>query len=221
MASPLKRVAEAFVGGVGRRTQPSRERIAVTGFFLGTESILDRMLSRSYFEMSNWAWAGYEADEGHHLSFRMGLARVPLPPSVVVDLGTGAGGTAAQMARMWPDARVTGIDSSRQMVRLARRRHGDVSNLTFSVGDGLHLALAEAAVELVTSLNYMPFPSEVRRILRPGGRALVASTFQAVGSKAVAAHWEGHGFVLEAQDDAAIGSFELYRRVDLATELGD
>jgi SAM-dependent methyltransferase len=118
------------------------------------------------------------------------------------------------MAQTWPDARVTGIDSSRRMVRLARRRHGDLPNLTFQAGDGLHLDLAEGFADLVTSLNYMPFPAEVRRILRPAGHVLVASTFQAVGSKAVAAQWEDHGFTLAAQENAAVGSFEIYRQGD-------
>ncbi len=215
MPSPLKRLAAGAIRGVvGQRTRASRERIAVTGFFLGSESPWDRALSRTYFGLSNWVWADFEGADSHHLAFRKGLAQIGPSPKCAVDLGTGAGGTAAIVAATWPDATVTGIDSSRNMIRQARKQHGGLPNLTFAVGDGLRLDLADGAVDLVTSLNYMPFPGEVRRILRPGGRVLVASTFQAVGSQAVAAQWGQHQFALEAQDDADVGSFEIYRRED-------
>lgn len=215
MLGPRRRLQAAAEALAARASQPSRERIAVTGFFLGAESPLDRGLARTYFALSSWGWAGYEADEGHAASFRAGVAQLPEPPRTVVDLGTGAGGTAALMARTWPQARVLGIDSSRQMVRRAGERHRELPNLSFATGDGLHLALDDGSMDLVTSLNYLPFPGEVRRILRPTGHVLVASTFQGIGSAAVAAHWMTHGFELVAQEAVDRGSFELYRRVPL------
>jgi SAM-dependent methyltransferase len=212
MPRAADRLTHALVEQIGRRTRPARERIALTGFFLGTEGPLDRFTSRTYFELSHARWAEYEVEDSHHLAFRDGLRRLSFEPASVVDLGTGAGGTAALMARTWPSATVFGIDSSRQMVRRARQQHAGVPNLRFEVGDGLRLQVAEESVELVTSLNYMPFPGEVRRVLRPGGSVLVASTFQGVGSAAIEANWKQHGFSLQAQDDAEVGSFEVYRR---------
>jgi SAM-dependent methyltransferase len=212
MSTRAGRLGSALVAGLDRRTRPSRERIAVTGFFLGTQSALDNLLSRAFFELSNRDWARAEEHESHHLAFRDGLSRITCEPSTVVDLGTGAGGSAAVMAKRWPAATVVGVDSSRQMVRRAREQHQGVVNLTFHLGDGLRLSLGDETVDLVASLNYMPFPGEVRRILRPGGLVLVASTFQSVGSAAIEANWSDHGFTLEAKQDAQRGSFELYRR---------
>ena len=208
---PVARPTDALVGRVDRATRSARERIAVTGFFLGTQSALDQVLSRTFFELSNRRWAADEQGDSHHAAFRDGLARLAAAPSDVVDLGTGAGGTAALMARTWPSATVLGIDSSRQMIRRARREHPDLPHLTFAWGDGLRLALCDASADLVTSLNYLPYPGQVRRVLRPGGHVLVASTFQSVGTAAIEANWKQHGFVLEAQQDASVGSFELYR----------
>lgn len=55
------------------------------------------------------------------------LDRVPLTaPSVVYDLGCGAGEQARMMAERWPDATVYGVDSSQEMLRTASARPGRV-----------------------------------------------------------------------------------------------
>ena len=67
------------------------------------------------------------------------LARVgATTPAEVVDLGSGTGELTATLARRWPDSRVTGIDSSAEMVAGAARagdprvqvRLGDVTTWT-------------------------------------------------------------------------------------------
>jgi trans-aconitate 2-methyltransferase len=52
------------------------------------------------------------------------LARVPAPaPASVVDLGCGAGNLAALFLARWPDAKLTGVDSSPEMLARARAAH--------------------------------------------------------------------------------------------------
>lgn len=200
-----------LAGVLGSLSQPARERIAVTGFLLGSEGPLDRLLARSYFEVASRSWAVYETDASYHTSFLEGLAALDVEPKRAVDLGTGAGGTAYLLAQRWPACEVVGIDSSRFMVRSARRQRS-APNLQFRVDDGLRLQLPDGSVDLVTSLNYMPFPGEMRRVLAPDGHVLVASTFQGLGSRAVEAHWETFGFALHQRAGADRGSFEIYRR---------
>jgi trans-aconitate 2-methyltransferase len=53
-------------------------------------------------------------------------------PSVVVDLGCGPGNLTRLLAERWPGARVTGVDSSEEMVRAAGRTGGPA---TFELGD--------------------------------------------------------------------------------------
>ncbi|MCW2815819.1 MAG: Trans-aconitate 2-methyltransferase [Nocardioides sp.] len=61
------------------------------------------------------------------------LARVGASaPSTVVDLGCGPGNLTALLAERWPDAEVTGLDSSPEMVAAARERADAV---TYEVAD--------------------------------------------------------------------------------------
>ena len=49
------------------------------------------------------------------------LARIPLAaPARVVDLGCGAGNVTRLLAERWPEARITGVDSSAEMLEKAR-----------------------------------------------------------------------------------------------------
>lgn len=60
------------------------------------------------------------------------VGRIDVPsPGTVVDLGCGDGSTTALLADRWPAARVTGIDSSPEMLAAAPRRPG----LEFLLGD--------------------------------------------------------------------------------------
>ena len=54
------------------------------------------------------------------------LARVALAsPATVVDLGCGPGNSTELLARRWPDAQVTGVDNSAEMLEKAGRDHPD------------------------------------------------------------------------------------------------
>jgi trans-aconitate 2-methyltransferase len=69
------------------------------------------------------------------LPFRHLVAAVDhLQPDIVVDLGCGPGGLTATLLERWPTARITGIDTSAEMIGHARRREVP-ERLTFEVGD--------------------------------------------------------------------------------------
>src|SRR5262245_34076462 len=42
-------------------------------------------------------------------------------PRTVIDLGCGPGNSSAVLAERWPDARITGLDSSAEMLERARK----------------------------------------------------------------------------------------------------
>ena len=55
------------------------------------------------------------------------LARIGTEaPATVVDLGCGAGNVTRLMTRRWPDARISGIDGSAEMLAKARAEDGDI-----------------------------------------------------------------------------------------------
>jgi trans-aconitate 2-methyltransferase len=63
------------------------------------------------------------------------LARVgAVAPSVVVDLGCGEGELTASLARRWPGARITGVDSSATMLAAAAA-HAVPGQVGFTAGD--------------------------------------------------------------------------------------
>ncbi|HWO49431.1 MAG TPA: class I SAM-dependent methyltransferase, partial [Solirubrobacterales bacterium] len=49
------------------------------------------------------------------------VASVPFPPGSALDLGIGTGETSRRLLEAHPDARITGLDSSPEMVFRARR----------------------------------------------------------------------------------------------------
>lgn len=63
------------------------------------------------------------------------LARVPLEsPASVVDLGCGPGNSTELLVRRWPEARITGVDSSAEMLAPARKALPEVAWVQADVG---------------------------------------------------------------------------------------
>lgn len=102
-----------------------------------------------------------------------------LPPDwVVADLGCGTGTITADLARSV--RRVIGVDNSQAMLDAARQRTGHLPNVDLRMGDLEQLPLENGhcdAALMVLVLAYLPdlagALAEMRRVLRPGGRAVV------------------------------------------------
>jgi SAM-dependent methyltransferase len=108
-----------------------------------------------------------------------GLLHVRPEPERALDIGTGLGDGALLIAREFPHARVRGIDLSEEMVRRAQGRIGldPEGRVAFKVADAANLPFQEDSFDLVAQLNMPPFFSEIARVLRPGGFALIASSW--------------------------------------------
>jgi ubiquinone/menaquinone biosynthesis C-methylase UbiE len=96
-------------------------------------------------------------------------------PGRVVDLGCGSGTFSALLAKKGFD--VTGLDISREMVAIGRKRYGQGGFVPrFTVGDVEHLPFAGEILDgvlLSGLLHHLPDPyrciQEVYRVLKPGG----------------------------------------------------
>jgi len=105
------------------------------------------------------------------------------PPRHIVDVGAGPGGLVVALAREFPADRLTAVDVDPAMAELARARigrEGLADRVQVAVGDVAALPLPSCSVDLVTSsfsVHHWPDPAagfaEVRRVLRPGGQAVV------------------------------------------------
>ena len=104
------------------------------------------------------------------------LERLPLTePERVLDLGCGPGETTRLLARRFPDARVTGVDSSPRAIAQARTSQ-QAPAPRFAVADVTASPLPEAPVDLIYArllLAHVRNPIETvcewTRQLRPGG----------------------------------------------------
>lgn len=108
------------------------------------------------------------------------LASLALLPEqwVVADLGCGTGATTAELARVV--ATVYGIDNSPEMLQAARQSTDGLNNVELRQGELEAVPIDDGACDgalLVLVLTYVPDPVKVvrqmRRILKPGGRAVV------------------------------------------------
>ncbi len=94
----------------------------------------------------------------------------------ILDVGSGTGVLAFQIAEHRSGARVTGIDPSKEYVAFGTGRNRFPGRVEFEAGDAQALRFADATFAASVSLlvfNFIPDPAkalrEVRRVTRPGG----------------------------------------------------
>jgi SAM-dependent methyltransferase len=101
----------------------------------------------------------------------------PAAPLVIADLGCGTGKWLAANAIVVPGARLVGLDRSRGMLQVARRRLPDIPLVQ---ADWAHLPLADGHADFLRSTFSYHFVAdklamlrEAHRALRPGGRLVI------------------------------------------------
>jgi len=162
-----------------------------------------------------------EITESFHRAVRP-LVRTRPRGTWVLDLACGTGVLAERLGRA--GVPVVGVDGSREMLAIARRRcraHGDRVRLrrgdlaTFSVREPCSLATASGDV-----MNHMLSKSALVRVLRrirrnllPGG----ALVFEAHDRFAYEQYWDGHDYFMEGEGGDLAMSCEWDGRRGLAT----
>ncbi len=106
----------------------------------------------------------------------------------VLDVGAGTGYFARMLAEtVGPHGAVVGVDAAPEMVAHARSQSRSAANVSFEVGNAAALSFPDSSFEVVVSsltmhhldpADQLPAVSEMRRVLKPGGRLLIAE-FQA------------------------------------------
>ncbi len=108
----------------------------------------------------------------------------PKPGEHILDVGTGPGLLAYDLARLVGDkGRVVGLDNAAAMVALARTRLADQKHAECVEGSATDLAFADGSFDAMVSTQVYEYVadmpralSELNRVLKPGGRALILDT---------------------------------------------
>jgi arsenite methyltransferase len=102
----------------------------------------------------------------------------------ILDVGSGPAFLTADIARIvGPGGRVCAVDASEPMLEVGRRRCASLPMAEFQHGDARKLPYPDASFDAVVAVQvYLFVPeldaalAELRRVLRPGGRAIVMDT---------------------------------------------
>ncbi|HEU4429647.1 MAG TPA: metalloregulator ArsR/SmtB family transcription factor [Myxococcota bacterium] len=132
--------------------------------------------SRSFFEQVGPEWDAIRKVWGDELLRARALHRLVRPRLRVLDLGTGTGALAQELAAAGCD--VIAVDHSPRMLAAAREKlaAAGASSVELRTGDAAELPLADAEVDAAFAhmvLQYLPSPpdaiAEMARVTKPGG----------------------------------------------------
>ena len=119
---------------------------------------------------------------------RTSLKRIELLPErcKILDLACGTGDFTIELAKHWPNAEITGVDLTPEMIDIARVKLSEARNVTYLTGDAQNLSMLESKQFslIVCAFGFRNFPdkakalAECRRLLADGGRLVVLELFR-------------------------------------------
>lgn len=130
-------------------------------------------------EFNEWARAGKGADmeKGHRPVGEQAIEHMRVPTDArVLDVGCGSGWASRLLAAFAVEGRVTGIDISDEMIRVARESSGSFPNVDFETASAERLPFSDNefthAFSMESLYYYRDIPralAEIHRVLKPGG----------------------------------------------------
>jgi ubiquinone/menaquinone biosynthesis C-methylase UbiE len=122
----------------------------------------------------------------------------------ILDIGSGAGQILGHLLKeAQPETRIVAFDLSHQMLRRARNRLKSrnriegVNRPDYVAGDMLRLPFVDASFDCITCgwvIEHLPDPRpgllEMKRVLRPGGSALILATEDTLSGAVVSRTWK-------------------------------
>ena len=141
-------------------------------------SFKERVLEPESMEETAEDYAGMDFAESNKAFIDLMSPMIP-ENSQVVDFGCGPGDIAVILAKARPDLKITGVDISQSMLKIAEQKargEGAGNKLSWQIGDITWPILAKGKIDFAyshTTLHHlkkiMPFFYQVDRALRPQG----------------------------------------------------
>ncbi len=158
-----------------------------------------------------------EAERTSYELYARLIAETPLAGRDVLELGAGRGGGARYLHDTYHPRRLIALDYAEESVRWCRRKSSK-PGLKFVCGDAGSLLFPDASFDVIVAvevthclLDKEAFLSSAARVLRPGGRLLIADFFyhradamHALGKFEAAL--AGSAFTILANDDWTAGA---------------
>jgi ubiquinone/menaquinone biosynthesis C-methylase UbiE len=179
---------------------------------------LFRPLVRRQFDRIAPVWSQMRREDAFD-ALEAALSALDGPPHRTLDLGTGTGQAAFVIAERFPETEVVGADLAPEMLAAAREATPPelAGRLRFELADASRLPYEDAAFDLVTLANMIPFFDELARVTAPGGAVVFsfsggAETPIYVPSERLRAELERRGFADFADFSAGRGTALLARK---------
>lgn len=166
-----------------------------------TDEMVDHLVD--FFDRTAPVYDSWAGGQHGRVATRLVELAAPQKGEHVLDVGTGTGLVAHQVASLVAPGTVIGIDISQQMLAIARKkalehktRHG--ANVQFIGMAAEHLVFRPEAFELVTmgeALAYLADPTaglqEAARVLRRGGRLALSCQRRSLSTRAQDLFFQG------------------------------
>ncbi len=177
----------------------------------------------SYFDDLALDWDDRTGAPGveHLAPLAVAVTKIDRRPERALDVGTGTGVAALFVAREFPHAAVRGVDISEEMIRRAKAKVGldPDGRVAFRVADASSLPYDDGHFDLVTQLNMPPFFSEISRVLRHGGHAIIVASSGAqtpfyTPEAVLERGFERHGMTMVKTGQIGAGTYAVARKGD-------
>jgi tRNA (cmo5U34)-methyltransferase len=135
-----------------------------------------------------------------------------LAPKRVLDLGVGSGNLSEVILERYPEAKVTGLDISKEMLAVARKRlptdrlepvQRDFRDLGFEDG-AFDLVVSSISIHHIDDEAKQALFRDIHRVLRPGGVIAYSDQFRGATPETYAKHiarWREESFALGATEE--------------------
>lgn len=195
----------------------------VSDLYRGVAEDRERLFGKSFYgDFLNWGYWTSETDDHIAASENLVdlvLAQVPRSGASVLEVGCGVGGVAHRLTRHYQH--VTGVnvmadqlEKCRQLVPSATFRQMDATKLELAPGSFDDVVSIEAAMHFDTREQFF---TEAARVLRPGGRLLLADIIAAPQvSRSRVTSVDEYGHALEAAGFVEVRVSDVTRETSIA-----